>query len=114
MRNMTRLISAGALSIPMLLGAAGLAMADPDVSYESGTHVAGPEGAGFEAVHSGAGDDYAYYVEELGWAGEDGAFGEETGAASFHDFAYFWESTEYATEDGAYSEHTDSSVEGDD
>jgi hypothetical protein len=110
MRNMTRLIAAGALSVPMFLGAAGMAMADPDVSYENVTTAANEDGAGYEAVYSGEFGDIAYFVEEQAAAGEWGAYSEGTGAVAGDDFAYFWEHLSYAGEDGAYHEHTDSSV----
>ena len=121
MRNTIRLFAAFALSIPVLLGAAGLASAD-DASYEHHVSVATPEGAGFHSVWSGTDGETAYFFEVEGWADENGAYSSQTGAvAGGHDHddghhgwgggdAHYWDHFSYAGEEGAYQESTHSST----
>ncbi|MBB5959612.1 hypothetical protein FHS29_006233 [Saccharothrix tamanrassetensis] len=72
MRTLYRLIAAGALSAPLLIGAAGLASADTD--YHQSHTGAGPYGAYHHSVWSGTdGHNHSYYHEHFSWAGPEGA-----------------------------------------
>jgi hypothetical protein len=72
MRSITRMIAAGALSIPLALAAAGMASADtsydgPYSAYAQEATAAGPEGASTYFVYSEAGyghDHHGYYDDE--------------------------------------------------
>ncbi|MGM1060712.1 hypothetical protein [Saccharothrix sp. Mg75] len=119
MRNITRLIAATFVSVPLVIGAAGLASASAeDVYYEHETSVATSEGAGSEGVLSGVEDGVAFFLEQESWAGEEGAYSSETGALAGGDTwgdegfgwhgSYYWDNENYAGEEGAYSESTES------
>ncbi|WP_433263415.1 hypothetical protein ACQPZF_32140 [Actinosynnema sp. CS-041913] len=83
MRTLYRFIVAGALSAPLLVGAAGLASADTNYNHDS--TVAGPDGAWHYSVCAGTdGHGNSYYREHLSWSGPHGAGTSNTGSSAGH------------------------------
>ena len=115
MRTLHRLIAAGALSAPLLIGAAGMASADAE--YGQTTAVAGPNGAWFHSVHSVA-DDHgnACFHEHAAAAGPDGAGSFSVHACAGHGYhgghhgdggsATYFSQESFASDEGAYSNTT--------
>ncbi|WP_033441124.1 hypothetical protein [Saccharothrix sp. NRRL B-16314] len=111
MRSIIRLIAAGALSLPIIIGAAGIASAD--VEFDQNNASATQHGAAVYDLASGA-DDHgnAYFYEQWQVAGPYGA-GSVTVASWVHngDAGYF---DHYAWADayGAWTGSTHASADG--
>ncbi|MEJ2855291.1 MULTISPECIES: hypothetical protein [unclassified Saccharothrix] len=73
MRNLVRLVAATALSLPVLVGAAGLASAD-SAGYFGDTLGVGPLGLTYDDTDAGAHDGEAFYHNEHIHTGELGTF----------------------------------------
>ncbi|GAA1358421.1 hypothetical protein [Saccharothrix algeriensis] len=117
MRNICRLIAAGALTAPLLIGAAGLAYADS--GFNQSSTYAGNTGAAAYSVTAVAVDGVALYQEELVYAGPWGAGTSTTSAAATngghgggHAQAYFSNEQTFAGPLGAYQGETSSGVSG--
>ncbi|GAA1337362.1 hypothetical protein [Saccharothrix algeriensis] len=81
MRTLYRFLVAGALSAPLVIGAAGIASAD--THYHHSSSAAGPDGAWNYCVVSGTdGHGGTYYHENLSWAGPQGAYTSDTHASA--------------------------------
>lgn len=83
MRMITVAVAAGAVALPLTLGAAGIASAD---TYGQQDSVATPDGATSQSVHASAGDngDATFHQYNL-TAGPDGASCSDTTASTGTD-----------------------------
>lgn len=80
MRKLNRGIAASVLSLPLVLGATGVAAAD---SFEQHNAAAGPDGAASQSVQAGTdGSGNASYEQQQSVAGPDGAASQGTSAAT--------------------------------
>ncbi|RKT54791.1 hypothetical protein [Saccharothrix australiensis] len=85
MRNICRLIAAGTLTAPILLGAASLAYA-AETEFDHEAAAAGQHGSIAHEVHSGAdGDGNAYFSEEWAIATDQGAAASDTSSSANAD-----------------------------
>jgi hypothetical protein len=90
MNSIRRTMIAGALALPLMLGAAGIASADTSggwgndgPSYHETGSSAGPDGASNNSVHSGSdGWGGSYFHGHYDWAGPDGSTSHDTGSSS--------------------------------
>lgn len=113
MRSIIRLVAASALSLPIIIGAAGIASAD--VEFDQSDVAATSQGASVYDQAAGA-DDYgnSYYYEQYQLAGEDGAGSflvvswVYDGHAGYYDY-YNWSGPE-----GAYTGDTSATAEAPD
>ncbi|WP_409186621.1 hypothetical protein F9C11_21255 [Amycolatopsis sp. VS8301801F10] len=120
-RTVRRMLAAGAIALPLTLGAAGIASAD---TYADSTAAAGPYGAFHSATYasthgSADGDeDYgqgsaAVYYEENAAATEDGSSSDYTYADSDHRGGVRYVHGEHAAgPEGAYSSHVSANAGG--
>jgi hypothetical protein len=106
MRSIIRAIAAGALSLPIIIGAAGIASADVeyDQNHVSATHY----GAAVYDQASGA-DDYgnAYFYEQWQVAGPDGAGSAFAVSWVFHGSAGHVDGYSWADGHGAWTGGTE-------
>lgn len=80
MRKFNRGIAASVLSLPLLLGATGVAAAD---SFDQHSAVAGPDGAASQTVSTTAdGSGKTSYEQRSSAAGPDGAASQDTSAST--------------------------------
>lgn len=111
MRSLIRLAVAGAVALPIVIGAAGVASADAEYDYNA--VAAGPEGAAVHVVQSGADENGdAYFYEQWIAAGHDGAGVAETGAWVHGDESGYFDNYTAVGEDGAFHSGTSSSADG--
>lgn len=110
MRSIIRLVAAGALSLPLIIGAAGIASAD--VEFDQNNASATANGATVHDLASGAdGEGGSYFYESYEVAGPYGAGSFYVlawtwqGNAGYHD-GYAWSSPEGAWT-GSTSAHAD-------
>ncbi|MFD1149694.1 hypothetical protein [Saccharothrix hoggarensis] len=111
MRSIIRLVAAGAVSLPILVGAAGLASAD--VEYEQSYSAATAQGAVTHSVESGAGHGYAYFHEQFLGAGPQGAGYYQQGSFSHPHGAHYGQQWGFSGPEGAFSGSVGSSAEAD-
>jgi len=113
MRSIIRLLAAGAVALPVLVGAAGIASADAE--YEDSTVAATPFGAGIHTVESGADEDgVAYFYESFLGAGPMGAGFEQTGSLSYPGGAAYGHEFGFVGPFGAVAGDTESSADTND
>jgi hypothetical protein len=113
MRSIIRLVAAGALSLPLIIGASGIASAD--VEFDDHNVSATDNGATVHDLASGAdGEGNSYFYESYEVAGPYGAGSYHVltwtfqGDAGYHD-GYAWSSP-----DGAWVGSTSANAYGDD
>ncbi|WP_338600382.1 hypothetical protein [Saccharopolyspora sp. SCSIO 74807] len=83
MRKLNRGIAAGILSLPLVLGATGIAAAD---SFEQHNAAVGPDGAASNSVQAGTdGSGGASYDQQQHVAGPDGAVSNGTSSSTGAD-----------------------------
>ncbi|MEJ2858243.1 MULTISPECIES: hypothetical protein [unclassified Saccharothrix] len=122
MRTFHRLITAGALSAPLLIGGAGLASADALYAHDAAW--AGPNGAASHSVLAFADDGNAFFHEEAAAAGPNGAGAFSTTSWAGDDWgdgggddgasATYYNQVAFASDEGAYYEQTYSHADSDD
>ncbi|MEU4738913.1 hypothetical protein AB0G02_00430 [Actinosynnema sp. NPDC023658] len=113
MRSIIRLAAAGALALPLIIGAAGIASADAE--YDQNNAAATANGASVHDQASGV-DDYgnSYYFEEFQFAGPDGAGSWAEFAATWDGNAYYFDAYAWSGPEGAYTGDTQATAESPD
>jgi hypothetical protein len=113
MRSIIRAIAAGALSLPIIIGAAGIASADVeyDQSHVAATHY----GAAVYDQGSGA-DDYgnAYFYEVWQVAGPDGAGSALTVSWVYDGHAGHYDEYAWVDDQGAWTGNTEANADSPD
>jgi hypothetical protein len=108
MRTIRRTMAAGALALPLTLGAAGIASAD---SFGSTQVQAGPDGAATHTVQSGTHDGASAFHESSTAVGPEGAATSDTAAkADSHGDSQFRQHAGWAGQDGVGSSETHAST----
>ncbi|MGW4488754.1 hypothetical protein ACWEOE_33555 [Amycolatopsis sp. NPDC004368] len=109
-----RIVAAGAIALPLTLGAAGIASAD---TYTDTSVSAGPDGVSTSSTHASTGDHGgggASYQQHNSMAGPDGATSDHTtattGGHGDNGGASFDQGQNWAGPDGASSSHTSSNT----
>ncbi|MCC8247988.1 hypothetical protein [Saccharothrix luteola] len=117
MRSIIRLVAAGALALPIVIGASGIASAD--VEFDTNSASASADGATIHDLASGAdGEGGSYFFESYEVAGPYGAGSffvltyTYDGNAGYHD-GYAWSSPDGAWT-GSTSAQADDGYAGDD
>ncbi|MEV7185257.1 hypothetical protein [Kitasatospora sp. NPDC093102] len=84
MRALKRVVAVGALTVPLVIGCAGLASATEgiDANFGKGFFVANQNGAGVAAVESHVGPDGISHADFWIWADDNGVSGSFTGAGA--------------------------------
>ncbi|MFD8483925.1 hypothetical protein [Kitasatospora sp. NPDC059673] len=90
MRSLKRVLAAGAIAVPLVIGCAGLASAHegheehegPSAHWGQSQFVANEEGAGLAESFSVVGPDGVEHGTRWIWAGDDGVFGSFTEAGA--------------------------------
>ncbi|MFJ6379034.1 hypothetical protein ACIQI7_03335 [Kitasatospora sp. NPDC092039] len=84
MRALKRVVAVGALTVPLVLGCAGLASAAEgiDANYGKGYFTANENGAGLAAVESHVGPDGVSHADFWIWADDNGVSGSFTGSGA--------------------------------
>ncbi|MYW97629.1 hypothetical protein G3I59_45220 [Amycolatopsis rubida] len=115
-RTVRRTLVAGALALPLTLGAAGIASAD---TYTASTATAGPAGASHSSIYSSTGSNPHYaggsatYYRENASATEDGASSDYTyAAADSRGGVRYAHGENTAGPEGATSSHVSASAGG--
>ena len=109
MRTIRRTMAAGALALPLTLGAAGIASAD---SFGSTQVQAGPDGAATHTVQSDSQRGASSFHENTTAAGPDGAATSGTSAtADRHGDSQFRQHSGWAGQDGVGSSDTHSGTD---
>ncbi|WIV60447.1 hypothetical protein [Amycolatopsis nalaikhensis] len=104
MRTIRRAMAAGALALPLTLGAAGIASAD---SFGSTEVQAGPDGAATHSVRTGTHDGGSGFHEVSTAATPDGAaVSGTTATADQHGDTQYRQQAASATEDGVATQDT--------
>lgn len=113
MRSIIRLVVAGALSLPLLIGVAGIASAD--VEYDHGSASATAEGAVVHEVASGA-DAYgnSYYFEQYQIAGNYGAGSFTVAAWTYNGDAGYYDDYAWSSSEGSWTGDTSAHADSDD
>ncbi|MGM1064250.1 hypothetical protein [Saccharothrix sp. Mg75] len=117
MRTVIRFIAASAVSLPLLIGAAGIASADPGThtEHENYTVAASSEGSFVHEVEAGAyDDDVAYFHEGFVGAGSEGAGYYEVSAVSYPGGAHYEDEYAFAGPHGAVVGGAESSADSGD
>ena len=117
MRSVIRFIAAGAVSLPLLIGAAGIASADSGThaEHENYTVAASSEGALVHEVQAGAHEHgVAYFHESFVGAGSEGAGYYEVTAVSYPGGAHYEDEYAFAGPHGAVVGGAESSVDSGD
>lgn len=105
MRSIIRLVAAGALSLPLLIGAAGIASAD--VEYDQNAASASADGATVYDLASGAdGHGNSYYVVQFETAGPYGAGSFFQAAWTYDGNAGYADGYAWSSPDGAWTGST--------
>lgn len=113
MRSIIRLVAAGALSLPLVIGAAGIASAD--VEYDQGNASASADGATVHDLAAGA-DAYgnSYFFEQYQVAGEYGAGSFTVAAWTYDGNAGYFDHYAWSSPDGAWTGHTHAQADAND
>ncbi|GAA2985771.1 hypothetical protein [Kitasatospora sp. NPDC006786] len=84
MRALKRVLAVSALTVPLVIGAAGLASAHGsiDANYGKGFFTANENGAGLAAVESHVGPDGVEHADFWIWADDNGVTGSFTGSGA--------------------------------
>ncbi|MFJ6621593.1 hypothetical protein ACIQOW_28975 [Kitasatospora sp. NPDC091335] len=88
MRALKRVLAVGALTVPLVIGCAGLASATEglDASFGQGFFVANQNGAGAAAVESSVSPEGVSHADFFVWADDSGVVGGFTGSgATWHN-----------------------------
>jgi len=105
MRSIIRLVAAGALSLPLIIGAAGIASAD--VEFDQGNVSATADGATVHEQAAGAddyGNTYFYEIYEVAGPYGAGAFGQA--AFTWDGNAVYFDGYAWSGQEGAYTGYT--------
>ncbi|MFE2752651.1 hypothetical protein ACFXGA_11690 [Actinosynnema sp. NPDC059335] len=113
MRSIIRLVAAGALSLPIIIGAAGIASAD--VEFDQSDVAATSQGASVYDQAAGA-DDYgnSYYYEQYQLAGEDGAGSFLVVSWVYDGHAGYFDNYSWSGPDGAWTGDTSATADAPD
>ncbi|MFE9743673.1 hypothetical protein ACFYOT_02085 [Saccharothrix saharensis] len=113
MRSIIRLVAAGALSLPLVIGAAGIASAD--VEYDQGSASATADGATVHDLASGA-DAYgnSYFFEQYQVAGNYGAGSFTVAAWTYDGNAGYYDSYAWSSPEGAWTGDTSAQADSND
>lgn len=113
MRSIIRLAAAGALALPIFIGAAGIASADAE--YDHGDVSATSDGATVHEIASGVDENGdSYFVEQYLGAGPDGAGSLLQAAWTDDGDAGFYEEWTFSGPHGAYAGDTSAYAEAHD
>ncbi|MFI9010479.1 hypothetical protein ACIGNX_24900 [Actinosynnema sp. NPDC053489] len=105
MRSIIRLVAAGALSLPLVLGAAGIASAD--VEFDQNAASATADGATVYDLASGAdAHGNSYFVQVFEAAGPYGAGSYLQAAWTYHGDAGYFEDYAFSGHEGAWTGDT--------
>lgn len=105
MRSLIRLAAAGAVALPILIGAAGIASADVEYDHEGVAATA--DGAVQHVVMSGAEENgNSYWAEQWLAAGPDSAGTLTTVAWTWYGDAGYFQQYTYSGEEGAFAGET--------
>ncbi|MBE1500579.1 hypothetical protein H4696_007679 [Amycolatopsis lexingtonensis] len=111
MRTIRRTMAAGALALPLTLGAAGIASAD---SFGSTQVQAGPDGAATHSVQSGTHRGGSTFHENSTAAGPDGvATSDKAASADRHGGSQYRENAGTASKDGVATQDTSARTDRD-
>ncbi|ONI90441.1 hypothetical protein ALI22I_11905 [Saccharothrix sp. ALI-22-I] len=116
MRNIVRLVAAGAVAFPIIIGSAGIASAGTDdeaeVNHAHGVAFVGEDGAFLHALHASAHENGDTSFHELFLAaGDEGAAAFEAEAFTEDGNAFFESDFSFSGPHGAGVGFEDSSVE---
>jgi hypothetical protein len=105
MRSIIRLVAASALSLPLVIGAAGIASAD--VEYDQNNASASADGASVHDLASGA-DAYgnSYFFEQYQVAGQYGAGSFTVAAWTYEGDAGYFDFYAWSSPNGAWTGST--------
>ncbi len=113
MRSIIRLIAAGALSLPLVIGAAGIASAD--VEYDQSHASASADGAAVYDQASGAnGYGDSYYFQQFQAAGPHGAGSWTQAAWTFEGNAGYYDNYAWSSDHGAWTGETSAQADDSD
>jgi len=111
MRTIRRTMAAGALALPLTLGAAGIASAD---SFGSTQVQAGPDGAATHSVQSGTHRGGSTFHENSTAAGPDGvATSDKAASADRHGGSQYRQHAGTASKDGVATQDTSAQTDRD-
>ncbi|MFE4519790.1 hypothetical protein ACFRAR_38065 [Kitasatospora sp. NPDC056651] len=86
MRALKRVVAVGALTVPLVIGCAGLASAAApeglDANFGQGQFIVNENGAGFQVADSHVGSDGVSHTGYWIWADDTGVYGAYTGAGA--------------------------------
>ncbi|MFJ9691837.1 hypothetical protein [Kitasatospora sp. NPDC101183] len=84
MRTVRRVLAVSALTVPLVIGCAGLASAHEGIeaNFGKGYFTVGPNGAGVAGVESHVGPDGVSHADFWIWADDNGTSGSFTGSGA--------------------------------
>ncbi|MFJ6620418.1 hypothetical protein ACIQOW_22965 [Kitasatospora sp. NPDC091335] len=84
MRALKRVVAVGALTVPLVIGCAGLASAQEglDASFGKGQFIANENGAGVASTQSSVSPDGVSHADFWIWADDTGVYGSFTGSGA--------------------------------